>query len=374
VKEATPLEPLLLEWIAERGPMPFAAFMQMALYHPSHGYYASSAPKTGWSGDFLTSPELDRGFGELWARGFEQLWVGCGSPSRFQVTEVGPGEAGFAEAVLKSSSGSFAAALEYRLVERNPHLQERQRARLEPFPGVLWSESIVDVPHAEAGIVFANEVMDNLPVHVVERSEGRLWEVCVTVEEGMLSTVRLPPSNPELERFLTRTGVSLPEGHRIEVPLAAESFVARTAALLSLGALIVVDYGAEGSALAERSQGSLVCYSPTGADDDLLARPGDKDITSLVNWTGVRVAGAVAGLEMTGPRRQREVLLALGLRELDHALRSRHQQDLAAGDGAGAMEALSRRQALSALVDEGGLGGLGVVAGLRGTEPPSWLA
>jgi SAM-dependent MidA family methyltransferase len=367
------LESVLIDRIAKQGPMPFAAFMQIALYHPHLGYYAQPGPRTGWSGHFVTSPELDPAFGELWARGFHEIWSACGSPDRFGITEIGPGEGGFAEAVLGAASGDFARALSYRLVERNPDAAQRQRARLEPIANVSWSESIVDIPRAEAGIVFANEVLDNLPVHLVHNVHGEIREVCVSAADGALTFESLPLSSPELERFLQRTGTVLPDGHRTEIPLAAESFVARAAAAVSLGAVLFVDYGDEAPALADRPGGSLVCYSPEGADDDPLADPGGKDITSHANWTAVRTAGMRAGLDMAGPRPQRDVLIALGSKELDRALQEDHRAAIAVGRGADAVRSLSRRQAIGALVDEGGLGALGVVAGTAGIPIPRFL-
>jgi SAM-dependent MidA family methyltransferase len=367
------LTSVLLERIAQRGPMPFAAFMQLALYHPTLGYYARPEPRTGWDGDFVTSPEVDPAFGALWAAAFEQIWAACGSPSGFEVVEIGPGEAGFAEAVLDAVAGDLASALVYRLVERNPQVQERQRERLARFEGIRWSESVVDIPPIDAGVVFANEVVDNLPVHLVEKRNGQIREVCVAEAGGALSFTLLPPSSPELERFLKRTGTKLPEGHRMEIPLAAESFVGRAAASLSRGAVLLVDYGDEGQALAERPRGSLVCYSAQGADDDPLARPGYKDITTHANWSALRGAGDRAGLEMVGPQPQRDVLMALGIKELDLALEDHHRMALAGRQGAVAIASLSRRQALRALVDDAGLGGLGVMAGLAGIARPPFL-
>ncbi|MEA2508495.1 MAG: hypothetical protein QOG21_577 [Actinomycetota bacterium] len=354
--------------------MPFAAFMQLALYHPQHGYYAAARPRTGWAGDFVTSPELDPAFGQLWAAGFEQIWSSCGAPDRFEVVEVGPGEGSFAEGVLEAASGDFADALGYRLVERQPPVQERQHARLDRFPRVRWSESIVDVPPIEFGMVFANEVLDNLPVHLVEKAGEKLHEVCVIERDGTLAFTLLPPSSPDLTRFLERTATDLPEGHRMEVSFAAESFIARAAGTIVRGAVVLVDYGDEARKLARLPRGSLVCYSPSGADDDPLARPGQKDITTHVNWTAVRAAGRRAGLEMTGPATQRDVLLGLGLEAVDLSLQERHRDALAQKMGAVAVASLSRRQALRALVDRGGLGTLGVLVGLKGILPPDFLA
>lgn len=364
----TGLERVLHEKIARDGPLPFGAFMQLALYHPRFGYYAGGRERSGWRGHFLTSPELDPSYGELWARAFEKVWAACGSPDEFEVVEVGPGEGGFAHAVLSSVTGAFAASLRYRLVERIPALEERQRERLAGFD-VTWSPSITDVPRVESGVVFANEVLDNLPVHLVERREGRLFEVCIESSGGRLVESLRPPAGGELEAWLTRARAEVPDGHRFEVSMAAESFVRHCAAALGSGAVVLVDYGAESSELATRPRGTLVAYGDGGPSEDVLARPGEQDVTAHANWTIVRETCAALGWGVEGPVAQRDVLLALGARDLDGSLRAAHSTALADRRGADAVRALSRRSALGALLDPGGLGGLGVMVASRGIPP-----
>jgi SAM-dependent MidA family methyltransferase len=348
--------------------MPFAAFMSLALYHPQHGYYTAGPARVGWRGHFLTSPELDPGFGRLWADCFAEIWRRCGEPDRFEVIEIGPGEGGFATAVLEAVDGAFADALAYRLVERSPALRERQERALDGFARVEWSPSITEVDEAAHGCVFANEVLDNLPVHLVERTTEGLREMCVSVEEGRLVFVDLAPSNPELHAFFDRCGVEVPEGHRAEVPLAAESFVARVAGMFQTGCAIFVDYGSTAADLVERPTGSLLAYSKSGTDERVLEGVGNKDITAHANWTSVMGACTRAGLDVNEPITQREALQALGLHALHDGLRSAHDAAVKAGRGADAIAALSRRQALGALADPGGLGGLQTLVAGRGID------
>lgn len=364
----TDLERLLHERIARDGPLPFGAFMQLALYHPRLGYYSGGRPRTGWSGHFVTSPELDPSYGRLWARAFEKVWEACGSPESFAVVEVGPGEGGFAHAVLSSLEGAFARAVRYRLVERVGAVQERQRERLAGFE-VGWSAAISEAPRSRHGVVFANEVLDNLPVHLVERRDGELFEVCVESSGGRLVETLRPPAGDELSGWLARAGARVPEGQRFEVTMAAESFVRHCAAALGAGATVLVDYGAESSELAERPRGTLVAYGAGGPTEDLLARPGEQDVTAHANWTIVRRTCASLGWDVTGPVAQRDVLLGLGARDLDAELRALHSEAAGAGRGAEAVRALSRRSALGALLDPGGLGGLGVVIATKGIPP-----
>ncbi|MEA2461067.1 MAG: hypothetical protein QOH90_1244, partial [Actinomycetota bacterium] len=92
-----------------------------------------------------------------------------------------------------------------------------------------------------------------------------------------------------------------------------------------------------------------------------------------VNWTEVRRSIESCGLAPAGPRPQAEVLRALGLPEL--LAEAKREQDLALAEGRGAdgFRAIARRQALGALTDPSGLGGLQVFAGLKGIETPGFL-
>jgi SAM-dependent MidA family methyltransferase len=369
-----PLEKIVLDHIERHGPMPFAAFMSLALYHPKHGYYASGNQRTGWRGHYLTSPELDPAFGQLWARGLEEIWEGSGRTARFVVVEIGPGEGSFAAAVLDSAGQDFGRALQYVLVERIAPVRERQEKRLRGRHNVEWVSSIDEVEHFQAGCVVAHELIDNLPVHLVEAHADGLRELCVERADGGFALVPRPPSNPELEAFLNRVGIVLEDGHRFEIPLAMTSLLRRAESVFRQGALIVVDYGATAADIASRPGGTLVCYSETGVDDSPLERIGEKDITAHVNWTALAQVLTESGLTVLGPRSQREVLKGLGADEIESALKAEHTDALQSKRGAAAVNALSRRQALAALVDPNGLGRLDVVLGTRSLDAPTFMS
>ena len=365
------LERTIIERIRADGPMPFAAFMSLALYHPVHGYYARGPARTGWSGHFVTSPELDPAFGGLWAEAFRAIWEKCGSPETFEIVEVGPGEGAFAASLLGAIDDDLAQVLTYRLVERAPVARARQQDRLEEHgrgSRIAWSESIADLPDISYGVIFANEVLDNLPVHLVALEESSLVEVCVDAGPEGLRFVSLPPSSAELMNWVERTSTVPSEGGHVEVTLAAESFVAHLARRLGTGAIFLVDYGAEGAEIARRG-GTLLAYSGKGADEQVLDDPGARDITAHANWSSVSGALARAGFVVDGPTDQRTVLLDLGARALDESLRSAHIAATAEGRGADVVKALSRRQALGVLLDPAGLGGLQVVTGFCGIDP-----
>lgn len=331
--------------------------MTLALYHPEHGYYSSGAVRTGRAGHFMTSAELDPSFGELWAHGLEQVWESCGRPVPFEVVEVGGGEGGFAAAVLDATT----VPLSYRLVERVEEVERRQRRRLSGFDCVSWSRTLDDVGAGSAHFVIAVEVFDNLPVHVIERVGGDLREIYV---DESLEEIPGPLSRPELESF----GGGLDEGERCEVGLDTIGMAIKMARLVDRGVACIIDYGYEGP-----GRQTLVSYSGAGSSSDLLAALGERDITAHVSWDSIGSALREEGLEVSSPVAQAAVLKDLGAAELDRRLRDSHTKALAERKGAEAVQALSRRHALRALLDEGGLGGLQVVTGYRGITRPHWL-
>ena len=54
---ATPLERLIRDEIATRGPMSLGRYMALCLGHPEHGYYMRKVP-FGRAGDFTTAPSI----------------------------------------------------------------------------------------------------------------------------------------------------------------------------------------------------------------------------------------------------------------------------------------------------------------------------
>jgi SAM-dependent MidA family methyltransferase len=368
------MEQIVLDHIERHGPMPFAAFMSLALYHPKHGYYASGEQRTGWRGHYLTSPELDPAFGRLWTRGLEEIWDRCDRPDRFTVVEIGPGEGSFTAAVLESAGKDFGRALRYMLVERIARVRKRQEEKLQGRRNVEWVSSVTELEGFATGCVIAHELIDNLPVHLVEAHTEGVRELCVEKANGGFVLVPRPPSNPELETFLDRVGVVLQDEYRFEIPLAMASLLRRAASLFQRGALIVVDYGTTASELASRPEGTLMCYSDAGVDDAPLERVGEKDITTHVNWTALTQELSESGLKVFGPRSQRDVLKRLGADEMHAELKAEQQAALDSKQGAAAVNALSRRQALGALLDPHGLGGLEVVLGTRAIDPPMFMS
>ncbi len=114
--------------IAEAGGwIPFADYMNAALYAPGLGYYAAGARKFGAEGDFITAPELTPLFGRTLARQLAQTIVQLRDP---EIIELGPGSGRLCADVLSALAEQGTLPARYRLLEVSPELRERQREHL----------------------------------------------------------------------------------------------------------------------------------------------------------------------------------------------------------------------------------------------------
>lgn len=120
--------------IAASGPISFARFMELALYHPQFGYYMRApeqmAERIGWRGDFYTSSDVHPMLGQALAKQAEQIDRLLGRPDPFIVVEMGPGKGLLARHFLSACQrhfGSLFERLHYVLIERSPAMQVLQR-------------------------------------------------------------------------------------------------------------------------------------------------------------------------------------------------------------------------------------------------------
>jgi SAM-dependent MidA family methyltransferase len=351
--------------IAAAGPMTFARFMDVALYDPDHGYYRGPADRPGREGDFLTAPEADPIFGRVLARQLDEVWRRLGAPDRFVVREFGAGTGALAAALLDglvAEAGELAEAVRYQPVEVDPGRSARILEQLAEAGHGARVEAASETP--VVGAIVANEVLDALPVHRVERRAGRLVERFVDWRDGAFEDVIGPPSTPALEARLAAEGIALAEGQRAEVSLAVDDWVASAGALLERGLLLLVDYGDRAEALYDagrRPHGTLRAYVRHRVHDDPYAHVGRQDLTAHVDVTAVERAAAAAGLERLGITSQARFLAALGAGDLLVALQSDPRTTL--------QTYLAARSALVRMLDPAAMGRFQVMAFGRGIDP-----
>ena len=353
--------------LAATGPLTFARFMALALYHPTRGYYLAPARRPGRAGDFLTAPETHPFFGLTLSRQIAECWERLGRPEPFTVREDGAGVGGLAYDVvagLSTEAPAAAAALRYRMVEPNPHRRAQAQAAMAEvgLADIVTAEPPPPVgtdPDPIVGVALANEVADALPVHRLVRRGGRLRERYVVWrnEDGGFGEVEgdLSPSVRDVPDYLAAENVVLAEGDAGDVSPAAAEWFARTGRGLSRGYAIVIDYGYPAAELyrAHRLAGTVRAHSRHTVSDDPLRRVGEQDLTAHVDFTALGRAGEAVGLRRAGFTTQGAFLASLGLGDLLVGL----QQDPATTPA----EYLAAQAATLRLIDPGGMGRFGVL-------------
>ncbi|HVL88235.1 MAG TPA: SAM-dependent methyltransferase [Candidatus Thermoplasmatota archaeon] len=277
------------------GRIPFSRFMELCLYHPAHGYYVRRGPGR----DFYTAPQATPVFGELLCRQLAEMWQRLGSPSRFDVVDVGAGKGELLDAIYEEARRTPGFSEAFCPVAVEPHGKLSRGKTLEQIP----KESLT-------GCVLSNELFDAQPVHRLRAVRGAWREVHVIVRDGKLRSV-LGDLTPEARAYLAWMGIEPADGLQLEVAPGAPALLRRVAALLSRGYVLTIDYGATTPELLERGS-TLRCFFAHRPGDDPLAEPGEQDLTADVDFASLEKAGEEEGLVNLGLVSQGRFLLALG--------------------------------------------------------------
>jgi SAM-dependent MidA family methyltransferase len=261
----TPAGELLAGEIGRDGPVTFRRFMEVALYHPEHGYYRRSRDPFGKHGDFFTAEQIQPVFGILMAARIRQLYREMGEPLEFTVVELGAGRGEMAEAFSE------------------------------------WAYIPVDLdsgrlPEKFRGVVFSNEFFDALPVEVAVYRDGAFREQRVAFEDGRFRWQTGGAVREEVEQYLRRWFPPPEEGRWYEACLEALGWMERIGRALESGYALTVDYGYTRAESVRFPAGTLMGYRRHMAREDVLEDPGARDITAHVNFTALEECGAACGL------------------------------------------------------------------------------
>lgn len=285
--------------IERDGPIPFARFMERALYEPGIGYYATTDARPTRDGDFLTAPELHPIFGWAVARQIEEMWERLGEPRDFVLREYGAGTGAFGAAIregLVRDGTPATESLDYEPIETHG----RSGATITAGPMV--------------GCVLGNEFLDALPVHRVVSDRGHLKELLVDWQDGRFVEVAGDLSDPRISENVERNGPRLAEGQRTEVNLASADWLGEVYRDLERGYVLLFDYGLPRDELrgAERVTGTLRAFRGQHVSSDILGGVGRQDITAHVDLDALADDARAVGFSILGTTTQAEFLMGCG--------------------------------------------------------------
>jgi len=319
-RRVTPLGKLIVGMIAADGPMPVDRFMGLALGHPEHGYYMGRDP-FGRAGDFITAPEVSQMFGELIGIWCAAGWQMMDAPAEWNLIELGPGRGTLMADALRACSvmPGLREGMTVHLVEMSPELRKMQgetlkRAGVEP----VWHDRLEDVPDAPS-LIIANEFFDALPIQQIQKQAGR-WHQRVVGLDGVDELAFGLAADPVPDALVPAWARDAEDGAIAEfapVRDAAAKEIGRRITQ-SVGAALIIDYGHVRSGVGDTLQ-AIAKHQFA----DVLARPGEADITSHVDFEALAAAITAMGAKAYGPVTQGEFLTKMGLREREEMLRKR---------------------------------------------------
>ncbi len=320
--------------IAVSGPIPFARFMELALYHPQFGYYMRApeymVERIGWRGDFYTSSDVHPILGQALAKQAEQIDRLLGQPDPFIVVETGPGKGLLAKHFLSACQRHFRSLferLQYALVERSPAMQALQRKNMAPWldrPScITWLNDVAKLAQEGVnGLILSNELIDSFPVHRIQVTANGTEELWVDYQSGRFVESLRPLSSEALSNYVRRIGADWPEGYRTEINVHALSWMQQVAQLINRGIVLTIDYGHTAQDLyrPDRKAGTFLCYSRQSVNEEPFLRVGDQDMTAHVDFTSLANTGEEYGLRTTGFTNQLSFLMGLGVERMIEAL------------------------------------------------------
>ncbi len=316
-----------VELAAAGGWLPFARFMELALYAPGLGYYAGGAHKLGAGGDFVTAPELSPVFARCLAAQSAEVLAALGGG---EILELGAGSGALAAELLGALHRAGAPRPRYRILEPSPELRARQRERLGT--AAEWLEAPPREPFD--GLVLANEVADALPVERFRVGAAGVESLGVGREDGRF-VWRARPAPPavaaEVAALAAGQGAPFAAGFESEYCPSLAPWLGAVTAGLRRGVALLIDYGTERREYyaPARAGGTLACHHRQRRHDDPFINVGLQDLTAWVDFTRLAEAGAAHGLELAGYTSQANFLLALGFERELAALRAALPADAA---------------------------------------------
>ncbi len=249
------------------GVLTFAGFMDLALYHPELGYYRQARKRVGYGPgtDFYTASTSGAVFGEMVAAACVTLLGGEASAREHAFIEIGAEPAG---GVLTGVSHPFSSARTLRVGEA---LKLGGRC-----------------------VVFSNELFDAQPLRRFVRRGGTWRELGVSLRADALHEIELDEvSAPWLPSDVA-------EGYIFDAPRAAADLATALAGQTWDGLFVAFDYGKSFNELATATPaGTVRAYVQHTQSNDLLARPGEQDLTGHVCWDWLSEALGQAGFAET---------------------------------------------------------------------------
>ena len=291
------------------GDLSFRDFMELVLYHPQFGYYARPENPVGKGADYVTAPLLSPVFSFAIGNLVREL-VRRSEGALCSIVDIGCGDGALIEELARCATPA-GGNVRFFGVDRELGRATGDSRR------ATYVRTIDELPRDGVHLFFSNELYDAFPfARLVQRGE-HVHELWVNERDGGLDwTEREAPA--AYDDYFAERRIALAEGQFADVALEWGAFHADLARFLERGLMVTIDYGYPADQLFHpraRRFGTAAAYAGQRVSRDLLANPGEQDLTAHINFSDLERAGSDQGTTTLFFDRLAKFLLSLGITE-----------------------------------------------------------
>ena len=254
-------------------------FIDLALYDKNFGYYMKRNP-FGKKGDFTTAPNISRLFSETIAIWIISFWKSIGSPSNFNLIELGAGNGKMMKDILESFKKfpSFLQSSNIFIYEKSPGLIKIQKKKLKKSK-IVWLSNLNNLKK-NPSMFIANEFFDSISIKQFIKIDKKWYERFVNIQNK--NNAFFFDKEIDMKNYEKKIKLNISKNQNFiefseigaEYLTIISNFVKK-----NQGGLLIIDYGY----FNKKMKNTLQAISNKNFSN-VLKNVGNSDITHLINF------------------------------------------------------------------------------------------
>ena len=244
--------------------------MEECLYS-DFGFFNTTKVRSNKEGDFLTSPEVSDYFGY-----FISNFVKVNNIDK-NLLEIGAGTGSLGYQIDKFSN-------------KKPLVVEKSKTAITSLEDMQFTvyESVDSMSKEDIGLLYMNEVLDNVPCSIAVNKDGEWFEKIIRLKQDQLVYDLVPAREINLD-WISDFNIDALEGIEIEIQKNSTEYLIKLISKFNPEFLIIIDYGYEFHERKDKPYKSLIrTYKNHHLAGDTILQPTSTDITYDVNFSSVK--------------------------------------------------------------------------------------
>ena len=244
--------------------------MEECLYS-DFGFFNTTKVRSNKEGDFLTSPEVSDYFGY-----FISNFVKVNNIDK-HLLEIGAGTGSLGYQIDKFSN-------------KKPLVVEKSKTAITSLEDMQFTvyESVDSMSKEDIGLLYMNEVLDNVPCSIAVNKDGEWFEKIIRLKQDQLVYDLVPAREINLD-WISDFNIDALEGIEIEIQKNSTEYLIKLISKFNPEFLIIIDYGYEFHERKDKPYKSLIrTYKNHHLAGDTILQPASTDITYDVNFSSVK--------------------------------------------------------------------------------------